>query len=313
MTGCNQTDGGVSASALTLREWLSADTFDCALNPSFFGVFTQLGCLGALQRESLLGNLCGLAGCSAGAMSSMVIASGRRVLDTSSKELALHADLEPILTYPERRCEVLDLGVGLGLLKGCGVETWMGELCLPTFEELVVPFACTAWSLWSMKTEILKTGPVPRAVRASMTVPFLFQPCRHQEKWLLVDGGLMDHSGSMALKALPKQPKRTLHVVVNRNLTPLFSHFARVVPPSRFGADRSDIVTLRLNNPPTLFFDDTSFRSLDRALLATAAAVLEALDRPMKAGAEDGHFILEVDVAWPRDWRSRCPAKASSP
>eukprot|EP00931_Biecheleriopsis_adriatica_P049658 TRINITY_DN28728_c0_g1_i3.p1 TRINITY_DN28728_c0_g1~~TRINITY_DN28728_c0_g1_i3.p1 ORF type:complete len:322 (+),score=64.89 TRINITY_DN28728_c0_g1_i3:28-993(+) len=268
----------------TLRNWLQEDTFDCALNPNFLGAFAQLGCLGALQRESLLDQLCGLAGSSAGAMSGAAIASGRQVLAGSPSKLELHSHMHGLLSLDKRRWEVLDPALGFGIFKGKGMEDFMAELYLPTFEELVVPFACTAWSLSSLKTEILKSGSVPPAVRASMTVPLLFQPGKHDGHRFLFDGGIRDPSGSVGLRALPKQPKRALHVVVNRDLGPLFSHFARIVPPSRFAASRSEIVTLRLNNPPTLLFDEASFASFEPAILATASAVLKALDKPMTRG-----------------------------
>merc|ERR1712014_184280 len=139
---------------------------------------------------------------------------------------------------------------------------------LPNFEGLPIPFACTATSLCSMKTEILHSGPVPAAVRASMTVPVLFQPCHHEGKRLLVDGGVFDWAGTRGLSVLPKQPDRTLHIVVNRRM-PLLSHFERTVPPSELDAKRSSVVTVRLNNPPTLFLGDASFQSFGKAIVDT--------------------------------------------
>lgn len=282
----------------SLREWLCVDeAFDIAMNPSFLGVFAHLGCLGALQREELLLRVSGLAGASAGSQAAAFFASGKRVLHDSS-ELALHNDMETLTNVGERRWQILDPGLGLGLLKGDGFEAEMSKILAPTFENLVKPFACTAWS---MRTgmEILDTGSVPRAVRASCTVPGLFQPCSHNEKSWLFDGGIPDPSGSLALRALPTQPHRALHVIVERRMMPpLDSRWIQVVPPSKFGAKRREVVTVRLRRPPALFLDASSFQSFDKAVLSTASAVLAALDQPMRPGLEQGHWILDVDVAW---------------
>merc|ERR1719162_2908001 len=118
-----------------------------------------------------------------------------------------------------------------------------------------------------------------------MTVPLLFQPGRHEDKRFLVDGGVWDWSGSKGLSGLPKQTSRSLHIIVNRKM-PFLSHFERVVPPSRFGAPRSEVVTLRLNNPPNLFLGDASFQSFGPAMLTTAASVSRSLDSPMLPGDE---------------------------
>jgi len=253
--------------------------------------------LGALQREGLLENLCGLAGCSAGAMSGAAIASGSQVFEKSSETLKLHSDMERLVTLGDRRWQVLDPGVGFGLLKGHGVEAEMSNLYASSFDQLCTPFACTATSLSSMQTVVLNHGALPAAVRASMTVPLLFQPGQHEDKRFLVDGGIWDWSGSKGLSGLPKQPDRSLHIIVNRKM-PFLSHFERVVPPSKFGAPRSEVITLRLNNPPNLFLGEASFQSFGEAIVVTAASVTQILDCPLQAGDEAGHFIIDVDVNW---------------
>ncbi|CAK0840191.1 unnamed protein product [Prorocentrum cordatum] len=292
----------MSSNHPSLRQWLSKhEPFDCALNPSFLGVFAHTGCAGALQQQGLLRSLCGLAGASAGAHCGAIIASGSTVLDQTSSRPVLHDDLQSLLTLGDRRWQVLDPALGLGVLEGRGLEEEVSRIVKPTFEELNIPFACTAFSMWSRRTEILKSGPLPRAVRASCAVPVLIHPTSHERRKWLLDGGIGDPSGSVGLRALPEQPKRSLHIIVNRRVgMGLDSMWTRSLGPSQYGARREEVVTLRLNNPPTLFFGDSSFRQLGTAVELTADAVLRALDAPLQRGHEDGHWVAEVDVAWGR-------------
>jgi len=272
-----------------------------AMNPSFLGVFAHLGCAGTLQREGLLQNLCGLSGASAGAQCGAFIASGGKVFDVASEpsSLVLHQDMNFISSMAERRWQVLDPSLGPGLLHGQGLEDEMASFLAPTFEDLSIPFACTAWSAWAFRTEVLRTGPLPRAVRASCTVPGLFHPTTHARRRWLLDGGLWDPSGSVGLSVLPRQPRRSLHVVVNRKvLLGLDARWTRPRGPSDFGVARTEVVTVRLNRPPALFLGEASFKAAPDAVSCTAQAVHEALDRPLVKGSEEGHWVLDVDVAW---------------
>ncbi len=59
------------------------------------------------------------------------------------------------------------------------------------FEDLAVPFACTAVDLNSSQEIILAHGSVVEAVLATIAVPGIFPP-RQVDEYLLVDGGVMD-------------------------------------------------------------------------------------------------------------------------
>lgn len=59
------------------------------------------------------------------------------------------------------------------------------------FEDLALPFACTAVDLNSSQEIILAHGSVVEAVLATMAVPGIFPP-RQIGDYLLVDGGVMD-------------------------------------------------------------------------------------------------------------------------
>ncbi|MDD5131572.1 MAG: patatin-like phospholipase family protein [bacterium] len=60
------------------------------------------------------------------------------------------------------------------------------------FDELKIPFACVAVDIRNGEKIILKEGQVAPAVRASSTMPGLFQPVEYRHR-LLMDGGIIDN------------------------------------------------------------------------------------------------------------------------
>lgn len=60
------------------------------------------------------------------------------------------------------------------------------------FDELKIPFACVAVDIRNGEKVILKEGMVAPAVRASATMPGLFQPVEYRHR-LLMDGGVLDN------------------------------------------------------------------------------------------------------------------------
>src|SRR5690242_8364597 len=61
---------------------------------------------------------------------------------------------------------------------------------LNSFDELPIPFRCVATDLVSGKEEVFGQGSLPRALRATMSIPGLFSPVRDGDK-VYVDGGLV--------------------------------------------------------------------------------------------------------------------------
>jgi NTE family protein len=61
-----------------------------------------------------------------------------------------------------------------------------------TFEETRIPFRCNAADLVSGEEVVFKSGSLARAMRASMSFPFFFEPLVEGNR-CLVDGGLADN------------------------------------------------------------------------------------------------------------------------
>ncbi len=94
---------------------------------------------------------------------------------------------------------VVNLKIGLppALTYGQGVQNLMTKLTkdvnhITDFSKLPIPFLCIATNLGTGEKEVLKTGFLPEAVRASGAFPTLISPVKIDGK-LLVDGGLVDN------------------------------------------------------------------------------------------------------------------------
>lgn len=60
------------------------------------------------------------------------------------------------------------------------------------FDSLMVPFRCVASDMFHKKTVVFRTGDLPFAVRASMTIPLVFKPLE-LDSVLLYDGGVLNN------------------------------------------------------------------------------------------------------------------------
>lgn len=77
-----------------------------------------------------------------------------------------------------------------GLLKGKKLETVINEfLAGATFHDLQIPFAAVATDFITADTVIFTDGNLNKALRASTSVPPIFQPLQYKDR-LLADGGL---------------------------------------------------------------------------------------------------------------------------
>lgn len=85
------------------------------------------------------------------------------------------------------------LSAGMGPVKGDKLESFLTtKIPVAKIEELKIPFAAVATDLNRGTRVVLDRGPLARAVRASCSIPGVFQPVSHQGR-LLVDGGVIDN------------------------------------------------------------------------------------------------------------------------
>ncbi len=138
---------------------------------------------------------------------------------------------------------------GLGLAKTERLEELVEEILGDRLiESLSVPFAAIAVDIGSLEEVVFTSGPVARAVRASSSIPAIFEPIMEDDR-ALVDGGVVNN--------LPTEVARSL------------------------GADTVIAVDLNagINNrekPKNLF--DISYRSFSALMWNTSRSGREAAD-----------------------------------
>ncbi len=82
--------------------------------------------------------------------------------------------------------------LGGGLIQGEKLLDYMRAKMKPVaLEELDIPLGIVATDLNSGREVWFREGPLLEAIRASIALPGLFTPVRHEGRWL-VDGGLVD-------------------------------------------------------------------------------------------------------------------------
>ncbi len=151
--------------------------------------FAHIGVIRALRENGIPIDM--VSGCSMGAMIGSVYCAG--------------GDLELLLKVSVQinAREMMDVVVPRkGMIKGAKFEHLIQLFTKNrNFEELEVPFACVACDLLQGKTVRFDTGKVYPAVRASISIPGIFEP-----KWIdgvmYVDGGVLDNVPVDAAKSL---------------------------------------------------------------------------------------------------------------
>lgn len=84
-----------------------------------------------------------------------------------------------------------------GILNGNNISNLLENLTshyrhVENFDSLPIPFACIATDMATNKKEVIRTGSLAKAMRASMAVPIAFEPVFMHDK-VLVDGGFKDN------------------------------------------------------------------------------------------------------------------------
>lgn len=146
--------------------------------------FAHVGVIRALEQERIPIDL--IVGTSVGSLIGAIYAN-----DLNSFELewtAFSLEKEHLFDYG-----LLTAFTGMGPVKGDKLEEFVrSKVPAKDIEQLKIPFAAVATDLNRGTRVVLDTGPVARAVRASCSIPGIFQPVNHQGK-MLVDGGVVDN------------------------------------------------------------------------------------------------------------------------
>lgn len=144
--------------------------------------YALIGMLKVLERENIYPDI--ISGTSMGALIGAFYSMGKSP-----------DELESIATGITRKrlWEMADpILPRTGLIRGNGILDFLkSHLGDRTFKELLLPFACVATDIQTGKEIVLDQGNVAEAVRASLSLPFFFQPYYLDGRYL-VDGGLVN-------------------------------------------------------------------------------------------------------------------------
>ncbi|NIO49656.1 MAG: hypothetical protein GTN73_09520 [Candidatus Aminicenantes bacterium] len=167
----------------------------------------HIGILDVLQKNGLIPDI--IVGTSMGAVIGGLFASG--ISPTKLKEIANDFNINNFIERPnlpilskKSQINILDflmlesykskLLKKLGLNREDKIEAYLrsliGEICI---EELPMKFACNAVDLISGKEIIFKKGKLYKALRATMSLPILFEPTSIDDM-LLLDGGVLNNA-----------------------------------------------------------------------------------------------------------------------
>jgi NTE family protein len=90
--------------------------------------------------------------------------------------------------------KMMDLNIlsDTALLKGKGVEEFIEEnLPVDTFDDCRIPLKIVAADFWKREQVVFESGDLIEAIRASMSLPAVFEPVRHEQS-ILIDGGAVN-------------------------------------------------------------------------------------------------------------------------
>ncbi len=209
----------------------------------------HIGVLKALEEQGV--RIDAVAGTSMGAVIGGLYASGYSVQEL--EKLALELDWQQVLSDDPPRRDIpfrrkqddLDflvkrqlsfrddgsLGLPLGVIQGQNLALLLERLLVHAsdtrdFDRLPIPFRAVATDIANDKKVIFRSGHLPQAIRASMSIPAVFAPVEVDGR-LLVDGGMVDNipmdvARDMGVDRLivvdigtPLQPREQLLTVVD--------------------------------------------------------------------------------------------------
>jgi NTE family protein len=152
-------------------------------------------------------------------------------------------DLEDFILSFTRRTgfSLFDPTLRGGLIRGNKIEHLIGELLDgSTFASLRIPFAAVATDFNTAESVIISEGDLVKAVRASISVPAVFQPVVYADR-LLADGGLSD--------PVPDEVARKMgsEIVIAVNLDRVYSPSVVITKPSLAKVSFHSINILRHN------------------------------------------------------------------
>lgn len=166
-------------------EKLESKRVGVSLSSGFFGFYAHAGFLAALEERGI--RPAAIAGTSAGALTGALRASG---LEPSELLDVLCAVKLADFVDPPLPWHLVDRP--FGLLRGARLQRSLKRVMgRETFEALDIPYALTVFDLEQRAPRVVDSGPLIPALRASLSLPGMFQPAPLDGR-LCWDGGVAE-------------------------------------------------------------------------------------------------------------------------
>ena len=135
--------------------------------------------------DQMLIKTSGIAGSSMGALVGALYAGG--MSGAQMRDLATGITLRDL----PRLLDAPSLKEALGI-KGRKIEEWIREkLPIKRFEDLPIPLRVVATDYWKGEQHVFSSGDIAQAIRASISIPGVFQPYEF-EGHVFIDGGVVN-------------------------------------------------------------------------------------------------------------------------
>lgn len=149
--------------------------------------FAHIGVLKALEENDIKVDV--IAGCSAGALIGGLYCSGLSPLELQKVAVEIETKDWVDLTIPKK-----------GVIKGKKIERMLSKLTEDkNIEQLDREFIAVATNLRKSERYVFDSGSLNDAIRASISIPGVFEPVKH-DGMLLVDGAVLDRVPVSILK-----------------------------------------------------------------------------------------------------------------
>ncbi|HNX57614.1 MAG TPA: patatin-like phospholipase family protein, partial [Spirochaetota bacterium] len=146
--------------------------------------FAHVGVIRALEQEHIPIDM--IVGTSVGSLIGAMYASNANSFELEWTAFTLEQD--DIFDYG-----ILSVISGMGVVKGDKLEDFVKKkVKVVNIEQMKIPYAAVATDLNRGTRVVLDHGPVAKAVRASSSIPGVFQPVDYNGR-LLVDGGVIEN------------------------------------------------------------------------------------------------------------------------
>jgi NTE family protein len=193
---------------------------------------SQIGILKVLEREGI--PISCIAGTSIGAVIGALYASGIKA--EKLEEIAKTTELRSLIDFTTPKT---------GLIAGKIIESYIRDMLKDKcFEDLDIPLSVIATELNSGETVIFNHGELAKAVRASISIPGIFEPVAYGD-YVLVDGGLVDPAPVDVVKEmgadiiiavdLTEGIKKPLHTGVKKERSDFIGFFKKSLVAAQLG------------------------------------------------------------------------------